>query len=168
MRALAGVLYRLIREHEIANTTRIKINSTLSRILNHSPEYRRLGRRKQRELRKAKEPAFFTLADIAKELHVPICTLLPTIEHQAITDPQREVMTLYSRWVLGNFAKRADERLAYANDVEDFEAYVTIRKQAYPSAAGQVGTDEQMEPEEVDEVDPRHQRGSLPGHYRTR
>jgi phage repressor protein C with HTH and peptisase S24 domain len=150
LRALATVLYRLMREHEIANTTRIKVNSTLGRILNHSPEYRRLGVRAQGEHRKAKDPGFFTLVDIAHELKVPLCTLVPTIEHQAITDPQREILTLFSRWVLGKFAKHADERAAYTSDFEDFEAYVTIRKQAYPSAAGPVGTDEQSEPDDVD------------------
>ena len=149
LHALAAVLHRLIREREISTTRRLKITSTVTRILNHLPEYRELGGRTG-DTRKAKEPGFFTMADLAEELQVPLCAFVPTTEHQTITGPQREVLTLFSRWVLGNFAKRADERAAYKSDVEDFEAYVTIKKQSYASAAGPVGVDEQLGPEEVD------------------
>lgn len=149
LRALASALHRLIREREISTTQRLKVTSSVTRILNHLPEYRKLGA-KTGDTRLAKEPGFFTIADLAEELQVPLCALVPTNDHQTITGPQREVMTLFSRWLLGNFAKREDERAAYSSDVEDFEAYVTIKKQSYDSAAGQMGVDEQLTPEDVE------------------
>ncbi len=151
LRELASVLHRLMREHEIATTKRLKITAALSRILEHSPEYRALhARSKKRTGRIAKDPAFFSLVDAARELNVPICALVPSIEHQPVTDPQRDVLTKFARWALANFARRRDERAAYTSDFEDFEAYVTIRKQSHLLAASQVGTDSQLEPEDAD------------------
>jgi len=149
LRALAAVLLRLIREREISTTQRLKITSSVNRILNHLPDYRGLAARNE-DVRKAKEPGFFTMVNLADELQVPLCTFVPTPEHQTITGPQREVLTLFSRWALSNFAKRGDERAAYTSDVEDFEAYVTVKKQSYASAASQEGSDEQLEPEDVE------------------
>jgi SOS-response transcriptional repressor LexA len=149
LRFLAAALHRLMREREISTTKRLKVTSSITRILNHLPEYRQLAG-KTGDTRLAKELGFFTIADLAEELEVPVCAFVPTIAHQTITEPQREVMTLFSRWALGNFAKRADERAVYESDVEDFEAYVTIRKQSYESAAGPMGVDEQLAPEDVE------------------
>jgi hypothetical protein len=151
IRELASSLFRLMREHEIATTKRLKVRSSLSRILNHSPEWAALQRRgKNPVTRKASDPSLFTVLDAANELDVPICALVPTIEHQALTDPQRHVLSLFARWTLGNFARRKDERDAYKSDFEDFEAFVTIRKQAHTLAASPVGTDSQFEPEDAE------------------
>jgi phage repressor protein C with HTH and peptisase S24 domain len=151
IRALARVLYRLMREHEIANTTRLKVSASLSRILKHSAEWRALRRREEApDERVSKEPSFFTLVDAAKELNVPICAFVPTIEHQTLTEPQRQVLTLFARWTLANFARREDERIAYSSDFEDFAAFVTIRKQSHFLAASRVGTDSQLDPEDAD------------------
>jgi phage repressor protein C with HTH and peptisase S24 domain len=148
---LARAIFRLMREHEIANTTRLKVAGPLSHILNLLPEWRALRRGKEKVgKRVAKEPSFFTIAEVARDLNVPICAFVPEIEHQPLTNPQREVLTLFSRWSLANFARRADERVAYISDFEDFEAYVTVRKQAHTLAASQVGTDAQFEPEDAD------------------
>ena len=150
LRKVASNLYRLMREREIATTRRLKIDSKVTHILNHSSEYQQLRLRGKVDGRKAKDPAFLTLVDIASELEVPLCALMPTIDHQAITAPEREVLTRVSRWILGKFAKRQEERVAYQSDVDDFEAYVTVRKQAFPSAASPTGADEQLEPEDVE------------------
>jgi len=149
---LADTLFRLIREYEIAHPTeRVKIDSKLTRILERSADYRRLRRRTdKRSGRSAKEPSFFTIADAATMLGVPLCALVPTIEHQPVTEPQREVLTKYARWTLAQFAPRDDERQAYTSDFDDFEPYVTIRKYAETLAAGQAGTDQQFEPDEAD------------------
>jgi phage repressor protein C with HTH and peptisase S24 domain len=153
LRELAQTFYRLMREHEIANTTRVKVSSALSRILKHDEGWRALRLRrkegKRSEERVAKEPSFFTVVDAANELNVPICALVPTMEHQVVTGPQRHLLTLYARWALANFAPRDEERAAYTSDFEDFEAYVTIRKQAHTLAASPVGTDAQFEPEDA-------------------
>ena len=151
LRELARVLHRLMREHEVANHTRLKVTSPLSRILAHSSEWREARREEEeRGGRVAKDPSFFTLVDAAKELKVPICAFLPTVEHQPLTDAQRKLLTLAARWTLANFARRPEERGAYSSDFEDFEAYVTFEKLEYDSAAGRVGADEQLPPEAVD------------------
>lgn len=151
LRELATVFFRLMREFEMATTKRLKVSGPLSRLLDHSPEYRAVrGRSEKSGKRVAKEPGFFTLVDAVKEMNVPICALVPSIEHQALTEPQRKVLTLYARWSLANFAARADERAANTSDFEDFEAYVTIRKQSDVLAASPVGTDSQFEPEDAD------------------
>jgi phage repressor protein C with HTH and peptisase S24 domain len=152
IRDLASTVFRLMREREIATTSRLKVNSALSRILQHAPEWRALRlRTKAASTRTAKEPSFFTIVEAAKELNVPLCALVPTIDHQPLTEPQREVLTLFARWSLANFARRDDERAAYTSDFEDFTAYVTIRKQAYGHAAdSRIGTDVQAEPEDVE------------------
>src|SRR5947199_8232483 len=94
LRELASVLYRLMREHEAANTTRLKITGPLSRLLEHSPEYRALRGRKKRKSdgRIAKDPSFFTIVETARQLNLPVCAFTPSIEHQPITDPQRKVL----------------------------------------------------------------------------
>src|SRR3954447_10776264 len=139
LRELARTVYRLMREHEIANTTRVKVSSALSRILKHDEGWRALRLRKKEgkhsDERVAKEPSFFTIVEAANELNVPICALVPTIAHQVVTEPQRQLLTLYARWSLANFAPRHEERAAYTSDFDDFEAYVTIRKQAHTLAA---------------------------------
>jgi SOS-response transcriptional repressor LexA len=151
IRELAGVLYRLMRECETDTANRLKVTAPLSRILEHAPEYRALRGRSQKSTgRTAKEPAFFTIVDAAGELNVPLCALVPSIEHQPLTDPQRKVLTLFARWSLANFAARADERAVYTSDFEDFEAFVTIRKQSHVLAASPIGTDLQFEPEDAD------------------
>src|SRR5436190_1189399 len=77
IRKLASALFRLMREHEIANTTRLKVTAPLHRVLVHSKEYRALrGRQKQGEGRMAKDPSFFTIADAARDLNLPICALV--------------------------------------------------------------------------------------------
>ena len=140
-----------MREYEAATTNRLKITGPLGRILEHAPEYRVFrGRLKKSGGRKAKDPSFFTVVDAAAELKIPICLLVPSIEHQPLTLPQREVLTKVARWTLANFARRADERSAYTNDFEDFEPYVIVRKQSHVLAASQVGTDSQFEPEDAD------------------
>ncbi len=149
---LARAFFRLMREHEIASTTRLKVSGPLSHLLNLLPEWRELRGGKRTGKRVAKEPSFFTVADAARDLNVPICAFLPTIEHQPLTAPQREILTLFSRWSLANFARRDDERVAYTSDFEDFEAYVTIRKQVHTLAASQVGTDSQFEPDDADVI----------------
>lgn len=141
---LARVLNRLKHEHEIANHTSLKINSALSRILAHDPEWRPLRPRNDDDARIAKEPSFFALVDAAKELKVPICAFVPTIEHQPLTDAQRKLLSLAARWMLANFAERSDERDAYRSDFDDFEPYVAFEKLDYASAASRVGTDEQL------------------------
>jgi hypothetical protein len=151
IRDLASVFYRLMREHEIAHTTRLKVSPALSRILKHAPEWQALRRRGEKpETRKAKEPSFFTFVDAARELNVPLCALMPTLEHQPLTEPQRTVLTLFARWTLANFARSDDERATYTSDFEDFEAFVTIRKQAHTLAASPVGTDTQFEPDDAE------------------
>jgi len=154
IRELARVLYRLMREHEVADHTRLKVSPSLSRILKHSPEWRALRRRDDDEeaARIAKEPSFFTLVDAAKELEVPICAFAPTIGHEPVTDAQRKLLTLAARWTLANFARGAEERGAYKSDFEDFEEYVIFEKLEYESAAGRGGADDQLPPETV-EVD---------------
>ena len=144
IRELARVLYRLMREHETANHTRFKVSPSVSRILKHLPEWRALRPRDDEEGRSAKEPSFFTLVDAAKELKVPICAFVPTIEHQPLTDAQRRLLTLAAQWMLANFAEQADARAVYRSDFDDFEAYVTFEKVDLPSAASRVGTDEQL------------------------
>src|SRR4051812_30641642 len=102
LRELARTIRRLMLEHEMANTTRVKVSSALSRILKHDEGWRALRLRKkgQSDERVAKEPSFFTVVDAANELNVPICALVPTMEHQVVTEPQRKLMTLYARWSL--------------------------------------------------------------------
>lgn len=151
IREIATALLRLMREFEVTTTSRLKVTSALNRILNHVHEYRAFRvRGKKSDVRVAKKPSFFTLLDAANEMKVPICALVPSMEHQPLTEPQRKVLTLYARWSLANFASRADERAAYTSDFEDFEAYVTIRKQSDVLAASPVGTDSQFEPEDAD------------------
>jgi phage repressor protein C with HTH and peptisase S24 domain len=148
---LATALYRLIREFEIANPSdHVKIDSALTRILQHSAEYRLHSRREARAGRKAKDPSFFTILDALTMLKAPLCALMPTIEHQPLTEPQREVLTMEARWRLANFARRAGERAMYASDFDDPEPYVTVRKQAESIAASQAGTDSQFEPDTAD------------------
>lgn len=156
---LGRVLMRLMLEHENAHHTRLKLNSSLSRILNLVPEWRALRRRDESggDGRRAVNPSFFTLVQAAKELKVPICAFAPTIEHQPLTDAQRKLLTLAARWMLANFAARDDERAAYTSDFEDFDAYVTFEKVEYASAASRVGTDEQLTPELVEVL------ASIPG-----
>lgn len=155
IREIGRALLRLMREHEVAHHTRLKIGSPISRILAHVPEWRAL--RPQDDARKAKDPSFFALLDAANELKVPLCALVPTVEHQPLTDAQRKLLTLAARWTLANFARRDDERAAYTSDFEDFEAYVTFEKVEYASAASRVGTDEQLSAELVDVL------ASIPG-----
>lgn len=151
LRELATVFFRLMREFEMATTKRLKVSGPLSRLLDHSPEYRAFrGRSQKSDKRVAKEPGFFTLVDAVNEMNVPICALVPSMEHQALTEPQRKVLTLYARWSLANFASSTDERAAYTSDFEDFEAYVTIRKQSDALAASPVDIDSQFEPEDAD------------------
>jgi len=150
IREIATVLLRLMREFEMTTTSRLKVTAALNHILNHVPEYRVRVRGEKSDMRLSKEPSFFTLLDAVKEMNVPICALVPSMEHQPLTEPQRKVLTLYARWSLANFAARADERAAYTSDFEDFEAYVTIRKKSDVLAAGSVGTDSQFEPEDAD------------------
>jgi hypothetical protein len=158
LRELASALFRLMREHEIATGSWLNVTSSLSRILRHSPEWRELARRDEEgDVRIAKDPSFFTILDAANDLEVPICALVPTIEHQPLTGPQRKFMTLAARWLLANFASRSDERAAWTSDFEDFEPYVTFEKLEYESAAGKVGRDEQLAPETVDVL------ASIPG-----
>ena len=149
LRALARVLHRLMREHEIANHTRLKLTPPLQRILKLAPEYREAQRREEHDTRSAKDPSFFTLVDAAEALKVPICAFVPTVEHQPVTDAQRKLLTLAARWTLANFARSPEERGAYTSDFEDFEPYVTIQKLEYRSAAGSGGSDEQLPPEAV-------------------
>ena len=141
-------------EHEMANTTRVKVSSALSRILKHDEGWRALRVRKKEAKpsseRLAKEPSFFTFVEAANDLNVPICAFVPTMDHQPLTEPQRKVLTLFARWSLANFTPRDEERAAYTSDFEDFEAYVTIRKQAHTLAAGPVGTDAQFEAEDAE------------------
>lgn len=146
LRQLAEVIDRLMREYELATLKRLKVSGPVSRILKHLPD------RKDKDdgKRKAKAPSFFTVLEAANELNVPVCAFVPTIEHQPLTGPQRKMLTLLARWTLANFARRAEERGAYTSDFEDFEAYVTIRKQADTLAASQIGTDAQIEPEDVE------------------
>src|SRR5437763_6619546 len=95
LRELARTIRRLMLEHEMANTTRVKVSSALSRILKHDEGWRALRLRTsegKREERLAKEPSFFTVVDAANELNVPICALVPTIEHQVVTEPQRKLL----------------------------------------------------------------------------
>jgi hypothetical protein len=142
IREIATVLLRLMREFDLTTTSRLKVTAALNRILNHVPEYRALRiRGKKSDKALAKEPSFFTLLDAVKEMNVPICALVPSMEHQPMTEPQRKVLTLYARWSLANFASRADERAANTSDFEDLEAYDTIRKQSNAS---------QFEPEDAD------------------
>jgi SOS-response transcriptional repressor LexA len=143
-------LLRLMREFEITTTSRLKVTPALNHILNHVPEYRARVRGKKSDMALSKEPSFFTLLDAVKDMNVPICALVPSMEHQPLTEPQRKVLTLYARWSLANFASRSDERAANTSDFEDFEAYVTIRKQSEVLAASPVGTDSQFEPEDAD------------------
>lgn len=159
IRELGRVLIRLMGEHEIANHTRLKVSSPVSRILNHVPEWRAHRRRDEDadEGRRAANPSFFMLVNVANELKVPICALVPTIEHQPLTDAQRKLLTLAARWMLANFAGRDDERAAYTSDFEDFDAYVTFEKVEYASAASRVGTDEQLAAELADVL------ASIPG-----
>ena len=159
IRELGRALLRLMREHEIANHTRLKVSSPISRILAHVPEWRALRPRDEKgdEARQAKDPSFFALLDAANELKVPICALVPTIEHQPLTDAQRKLLTLAARWMLANFAARGDERAAYTSDFEDFDAYVTFEKLEYASAASRTGTDEQLSAELVEVL------ASIPG-----
>lgn len=155
LREVARTLFHLVREHEIEQHTRLKVDSSLSRILRLVPEWRALRRREAEnddEVRVAKDPSFFTFVDAAKELGVPICAFVPTVEHQPLTEAQRRLLTLAARWMLANFAARPEERYAYTSDFDDFEEYVTFEKLEYRSAAGRVGTDEQLPPEAV-EVD---------------
>lgn len=156
---LARVLMRLIDEHEIANHTRLKVSSAVSRLLNHVPEWRERRRRDEDVVqgRRATNPSFFMLVKAANELKVPICALVPSIEHQPLTDAQRKLLTLAARWMLANFADRKDERAAYQSDFEDFDAYVTFEKLEYASAASRVGTDEQLSAELADVL------ASIPG-----
>lgn len=144
LQELARVIYRLMREHETANHTRLKVSSALSRILAHDPEWFAQRLREGGDKRIAKEPSFFALVEAAKELKVPICAFVPTIEHQPLTDAQRKLLSLAARWMLANFAERTDERAAYRSDFDDFEAYVSFEKLDYASAASRVGTDEQL------------------------
>ena len=162
LRELASVIYRLMREREIATHGRLKVSSSLSRILRHAPEWRELRRHEEsdEDVRLAKDPSFFTLVDAANELNVPICAFAPTIDHQPLTGPQRRFMTLVARWMLANFAAHSDERAAYRSDFEDFQPYVTFEKLEYASAAGKVGVDEQLAPEAVDVLE------SIPGIHR--
>ena len=159
IREIGRALLRLMREHEVAHHTRLKVSSPISRILSHVPEWRALRRRDEKgdEARQAKDPSFFALLDAANELKVPICAFVPTVEHQPITDAQRKLLTLAARWTLANFARRDDERAAYTSDFEDFEAYVTFEKVKYTSGASRVGTDEQLSAELVDVL------ASIPG-----
>lgn len=159
LRELGRVLMRLKHEHEVANHTRLKVDSSLTRILNNAPEWRALRRRDEDsdDDRRAKNPSFFTLLQAAQELKVPICAFAPTLEHQPLTDAQRKLLTLAARWMLANFAARDDERAAYTSDFEDFDAYVTFEKMEYASAASRVGTDEQLSTELVDVL------ASIPG-----
>lgn len=151
LRAIARVIHRLKQEHEIANHTRFKVTPALHRILKHAPEYRELQRREEEDdTRSAKDPSFFTLLDAAQALNVPICAFVPTIEHQPLTEAQQKLLTLAARWTLANFARSTEERGAYTSDFEDFEAYVAFEKLEYRSAAGPVGSDEQLPPEAVD------------------
>ena len=147
-----------MRERELATTQRLKITAPLSRILVHAPEYRALQRSgKGTSVRLSKDPSFFTIVDTAKELEVPVCAFVPSIEHQALTDAQRDLLVKAARWTLANFARRKDERGAYTSDFEDFEAYVTVRKQSHVLAASPVGVDAQFEPEEANVL------ASIPG-----
>jgi phage repressor protein C with HTH and peptisase S24 domain len=158
VRELARSLYRLKGEREIETHKRLKASPSLSRILRHLPEWR--GQRRdsgRKTARVAKEPSFFTVLDAANELEVPICALVPTTEHQPLTNAQRRLLTLAARWILANFAPRADERDAYTSDFDDFQEYVKFEKLEYDSAASPVGTDEQLPPEMI-EVD-----GSISG-----
>jgi SOS-response transcriptional repressor LexA len=149
LRELATVFFRLMREFEMATTRRLKVSGPLSRLLDHSPEYRAFrGRSQKSDKRVAKEPGFFTLVDAVNEINVPICALVPSMEHQPLTEPQRKVLTLYARWSLANFASSTEEREAYTSDFEDFETYVTIRKQSDILAAGPVGAGSQFESED--------------------
>jgi phage repressor protein C with HTH and peptisase S24 domain len=154
---LARAIFRLMREYEIATTSRLKVSGPLSHILNVLPEWRALRSGNKPEGRVSKEPSFFTIVDAARDMNVPICAFVPTIEHQPLTNPQREMLTLFSRWSLANFARRTDERVAYISDFEDFEPYVTVRKQAHTLAASPVGTDAQFEPEDFEVL------ASIPG-----
>jgi phage repressor protein C with HTH and peptisase S24 domain len=156
VRELASVLFRLMREHETATHKRLKVSPSLSRILGHAPEWRALrlrGEPKDDEARLAKEPSFFAIADAAKELNVPICALVPTLEHQPLTPAQQRLLTLAARWTLANFAPRHEERSIHTSDFDDFEAYVTFQKLEYDSAAGVVGVDDQLTPELIDVLD---------------
>ena len=159
IREFGRAIFHLMREREVAHHTRLKVDSALSRILNHVPEWHALQRRggDGGDGRLAVNPSFFTLLDTANELQVPICALVPTVEHQPLTDTQRKLLTLAARWMLASFTARADERAAYTSDFEDFEAYVTFEKMEYPSAASRVGTDEQLSAELVDVL------ASIPG-----
>lgn len=152
VRELALVFYRLMREREITSTARLKVSPSLSRILKHLPEWRALRRRGEvpESARVAKEPSFFTVVDAARELNVPLCALVPTVEHQPLTEPQRKTLTIFARWLLGKFAPDAGERAKYSRDFEDFEAFEVMRKQAHALAASRVGTDAQFEPDETD------------------
>jgi len=152
VRELALMFYRLMRERESTSTARLKVSPSLSRILRHLPEWRALRRHGEapESARVAKEPSFFTVVDAAKELDVPLCALVPTVEHQPLTEPQRKALTIFARWLLGSFARDAGERAAYARDFEEFEAYDVVRKQAHALAASRVGTDAQFEPDETD------------------
>lgn len=153
VRELARALYRLMREREIETHSRLKVSASLSRILRHLPEWRAQRRGSEAEsARVAKEPSFFAVLDAANELEVPICALVPTVEHQPLTKTQQHLLTLAARWTLANFARRTDEREAHTSDFTDFEQYVRFEKLEYQSAAGRVGTDEQLQPEIV-EVD---------------
>lgn len=158
LRELATVMFRLVREHEMATSYRVKTGGALGRIIKLSPEWQALhGSRQNAEARVAKEPSFFTVVDAATELKVPICAFVPTMEHQPLTEPQRNVLTLFARWAIASFARRHEERAAYTSDFEDFEAFTTIRKQAQAIAASQVGTDSQFEPDEANVL------ASIPG-----
>ena len=60
LRELARTIRRLMLEHEMANATRVKVSSALSRILKHDEGWRALRLRSsegKREERLAKEPA---------------------------------------------------------------------------------------------------------------
>ncbi len=153
LRELARVLFRLIREREVADHTRFKVTPAVTRILRHLPEWRALRRQDEddEEARLAKDPSFFTMVDVARELEVPVCVFAPTLEHQPLTKAQRKLLTQAARWMLANFAHRAEERGTWTSDFEDFEPYVTFEKLEYPSAAGH-GVDEQLPPELI-EVD---------------
>jgi len=51
--------------------------------------------------------------------------------------------------LLANFASSTDERAAYTSDFEDFEAYVTIRKQSDILAAGPASAGSPFEREDA-------------------
>jgi phage repressor protein C with HTH and peptisase S24 domain len=160
LRELARVLYRLMGEHEMAHTTRLKVRSPLSRILQHLPEWRAQRRRKAtRPTRRiSKDPSFFTVLDAANELNVPICAFAPTADHQVITDAQRELLMKFVRYLTDTFGRRDST----SNDFDVLEPFETLRKQAQKMAASPVGTDAQFEPEEADALQ------SIPGITRER